>query len=171
MLPQPRPWFVGIHHHLLCCRPALPFSLAPAEMVTAVAMVMGKSIFLPFLTCLWTHLDFLPRPCPPPPPSPPPLPPQPAVMIAVDCRCHCRRRCHPLLPLPSPTFLPLPILVDYYVCVATIAFVTTTTASVTITNVVVIVVVGSGIRKQGRLSIGRCRFPSTILCVLCKLII
>jgi hypothetical protein len=96
---------------LLRCRPTLPFSPAHAKMVAAVAMAMGKSIFLPppstvrlqFLTHSWPHLDFLPWPHPPPPPSPPPLPPEPAmtiavtiavaiaVVVAVRC-CRCRRR-------------------------------------------------------------------------------
>ncbi len=86
MLQRPRPWFVGLRHHLLRSQPTLPLSPAPTKMVAVVAMTVGKSVFLPppstvrsqFLTRLQPHLDFLPQPRLPP--SPPPLPPLPSAM-------------------------------------------------------------------------------------------
>jgi hypothetical protein len=94
MLQRPRPWFMGLCHHLLRCRPTLPLSPAPTKMVAVVAMTVGKSIFLPppstvrsqFLTRSWPHLDFLPRPRLPPPP--PPLPPPPSAMIMTIACIH-----------------------------------------------------------------------------------
>ena len=89
---------------------------------------------------------------------PPRFPPQPASSTATQ-RCHRHRLPAVLLPL-----------VDCCVCVATIVFVATATVTATATTavtvaiaLVVVVVVSSGIHMQGRSSIGRRRFPSTVL--------